>query len=180
MIISLCGFMGAGKSTIGKHLANWLGFRFTDLDSYIEKKFGCTVSAFFAASGEERFREEEYNALSEIFADNGKDLILALGGGTLTKPECAELVKSKSTVIYLYCNEEALFKRLVKGKAKRPLLADKSDAELKEHIRNLVSKRESAYTSAASITVDTSVWSISGIIGEISAKLPPYQENGKY
>ena len=112
---------------------------------------------FFAASGEARFREEEYNALSEIFADNGKDLILALGGGTLTKPECAELVKSKSTVIYLYCNEEALFKRLLKGKAKRPLLADKSDEELKEHIRNLVSKRESAYTSAASFTVDTSV-----------------------
>ena len=55
MIISLCGFMGAGKSTIGKHLANWLGFRFTDLDSYIEKKFGCTVSAFFARTASDSY-----------------------------------------------------------------------------------------------------------------------------
>ena len=173
MIISLCGFMGAGKSTIGKHLANWLGFRFTDLDSYIEKKFGCTVSAFFAASGEARFREEEYNALSEIFADNGKDLILALGGGTLTKPECAELVKSKSTVIYLYCNEEALFKRLLKGKAKRPLLADKSEEGLREEIRQLTAKREQIYKSAANFTVDTSIWGLNRIVGQIAELLPP-------
>lgn len=174
MVISLCGFMGAGKSTIGKHLANWLGFRFTDLDIYLERKFGCSISRFFAANGQERFREEEYNALAELLEENKRDMVLALGGGTPTKPECRELLHGKSFVIYLYCNENELYRRLLKGREKRPLLSGKSDEELKIHIGELIASREGLYKAIASATVDTSKWSVVRIINEISAKLPPY------
>lgn len=175
MVISLCGFMGAGKSTIGKHLANWLGFRFTDLDTYIEQRSGCSVSRFFAANGEERFRDEEYNALVELLGENKRDMILALGGGTLIKPECRELLCKKSLVIYLYCNEEQLYKRLLKGREKRPLLSGKSDEEMKIHIGELIASRKELYKASAHITVDTSKWSVTRIIKDISDRLPPYE-----
>ena len=173
MIISLCGFMGAGKSTVGKFLSNYLGTDFIDLDNMLEKRFGCSISDYFAKNGEESFRSEEYSALSEIFTKSKKNLVLALGGGTLTKPESAELVKNNSIVIYLYCSEEALYKRLVKGKAKRPLLADKSDEGLREEIRQLTAKREQIYKSAANFTVDTSIWGLNRIVGQIAELLPP-------
>ena len=126
-----------------------------------------------AKNGEESFRSEEYSALSEIFTKSKKNLVLALGGGTLTKPESAELVKNNSIVIYLYCSEEALYKRLVKGKAKRPLLADKSEEGLREEIRQLTAKREQIYKSAANFTVDTSIWGLNRIVGQIAELLPP-------
>ena len=66
MIISLCGFMGAGKSTVGKYLAQLLRYDFIDLDQYIEQKYNMTVNDFFAQKGEEAFRLEEYDSLSEI------------------------------------------------------------------------------------------------------------------
>ena len=79
MIISLCGFMGAGKSTVGKFLSNYLGTDFIDLDNMLEKRFGCSISDYFAKNGEEPFRAEEYDALSEIFTESKKNLVLALG-----------------------------------------------------------------------------------------------------
>lgn len=164
--------MGAGKSTVGKFLSNYLGIGFIDLDDMLEKRFGCSISDYFAKNGEESFRKEEYNALRDIFTRPEKDMVLALGGGTLTKPESAELVKNNSIVVYLYCSEDALYKRLVKGKARRPLLADKSEEGLREEIRLLTARREHIYKSAANFTVDTSIWGLERIIGQIAGLLP--------
>ena len=131
MIISLCGFMGVGKSTVGKYLAQFLRYKFIDLDRYIEAKHNKTVSEYFSEFGEESFRQEEYNSLKEIvgeFSCNGKEnLILALGGGTVTREACAELVRKSCCGIYLYCPKDELVMRLRKKRANRPLLQSKSD-----------------------------------------------------
>ena len=91
MIISLCGFMGSGKSTLGRGLASAYNCRFIDLDDYIEAKWAMSVSALFAKRGEEWFRNEECEALKEIVEEytylSSKEqytLVLALGGGTVT------------------------------------------------------------------------------------------------
>lgn len=159
MIISLCGFMGAGKSTIGKNLARDMGYKFIDLDSYLENKSGITVTEIFEKRGESGFREQEYLALEQIITENENHLntneesaffnknglVIALGGGTVTNSGCAALIKEKTLCIYLNCPKELLMKRLLKNNSKRPLVAGKSQTELDALITNLMIDRESAY-----------------------------------
>lgn len=170
MIISLCGFMGAGKSTIGKFLASHTGYAFIDLDRYIEAKRGCTIADFFAMAGEKKFREEEFRSLQEIiqeYTQKNNHLILALGGGTVMQPPCADLIKTKTLCLYLYCNQKELVKRLKRGAAKRPLLAGKSDRELEEHIMQLMQQRAAIYESCACAIIDTGDWNIRKVIERI-------------
>lgn len=166
MIISLCGFMGAGKSTIGKNLARDIGYKFIDLDSYLENKLGITVTEIFEKIGEDGFRNQEYLALQEIITEAEKHLIsinqkeesalldkhglvIALGGGTVTNSRCATLVKEKTFCIYLNCPKELLIKRLLKNNAKRPLVAGRSQTELDTFITNLMVSREPVYKDCA-------------------------------
>ncbi len=193
MIISLCGFMGAGKSTVGKYLAKMLGFAFIDLDSYIEQKLQMSVAEFFAAYGEPAFRKEELCSLKEVLGryaedicttDNadankdgnnsegsvnlsGKGLVLSLGGGTVIQQECAELVKEKTFCIYLYCSKEELVKRLKRNIAKRPVLQGKTDKELENHIENLMNQREGIYKSCANATINTASGNLQQVIDNI-------------
>ncbi len=193
MIISLCGFMGAGKSTVGKYLAKMLGFAFIDLDSYIEQKLQMSVADFFAACGEPAFRKEELCSLKEVLdkyskdiytTDNteadkdgnnrdgsvnlsGKGLVLSLGGGTVIQQECAQLVKEKTFCIYLYCSKEELAKRLKRNIAKRPVLQGKTDKELENHIENLMNQREGIYKSCANATINTASGNLATIIDRI-------------
>ena len=111
--------MGAGKSTIGKHLARITGYPFIDLDHYIEKRVGMSIPEFFKREGEEAFRAEELASLQEILEGDlsgedkkGKNLILSLGGGTVTREACATLIKEKTCCIYLYCKKEELARRV--------------------------------------------------------------------
>lgn len=157
-IVTLCGFMGAGKSTIGKTLAKILGFNFIDLDHYLEAKFNSTVSEFFSKYGEAKFREEELIALKEITAKvYPYGLILALGGGTLTTEECSEIVYKNSFCIYLNCITEVLAKRLLKNNgAKRPLLANKTPQEIIEFIAETKKRREPAYIKSSRLVLEIS------------------------
>ena len=170
MIISLCGFMGAGKSTVGKYLAQFLGYKFIDLDIYIEQKLGMSVSDFFSQNGEEAFRKEEFIALSEIveeFYRTKSNLILALGGGTVTREACASIVREKTTGVYLYCHKDELVRRLRKRTANRPLLQGKSDDELRIYIQNLMDAREGFYKSCAKYTISTQSGQLSRVIDDI-------------
>lgn len=159
--------MGAGKSTIGKKLAWYTGFRFIDLDNYIEAKLGCTVGAFFERYGEAAFRRAELEALREVIvaesggggahtsapeSEAGKGLILSLGGGTVVTPECAALVKEHTRCVYLNCPKTVLLKRLSRNCDKRPLLAGKTPEELDAFVTALVAERESVYKDCAHIT----------------------------
>lgn len=160
MILTLCGFMGTGKSTVGRRLALETGFDFIDLDDYIERKTGRTVREIFSSEGECRFRELERDALREIIKkyapeNHSAGLVLALGGGTVTLPECARLIKEHTRCIYLECSKTTLVSRLAKAGGKRPLLAGKTDRELEEQIGNLMNEREHIYRSCADMTVRT-------------------------
>ncbi len=157
-IIALCGFMGAGKTTVGKNLARYLGYKFIDLDWYLEEKFGCSVAEFFSINGEAMFRAKELDALKEIILsyekEDSKGLILALGGGALTNEYSSEIIKSHTTCIYLNCSNSLLIKRLAKSETERPLLAGKTSLELEKFIEQKKTEREDAYIISSKIIID--------------------------
>ncbi len=146
--IVLCGFMGCGKSTIGALLAKKTGMSFVDLDSYIEKKEGRTVSEIFADSGEEYFRTREREAAKELSEKKG--LVIASGGGTLTFEENVQSLKRSGTIVLLDIPVEVVAERL-KYDTTRPLLArpDKNEA-----MKALYEKRDPLYRAAADITIN--------------------------
>lgn len=162
--------MGAGKSTVGRLLARISGAGFIDLDHYVERQAGCSIREIFALRGESGFRELERSALSEIAGAYGAGkphLVLALGGGTLTVPECARLVREQTRCVYLACPQPALLERLLRNRGKRPLLASKTEAELESFIGELIHTREPLYRSCAQHTENTS----SGTAREIAERI---------
>ena len=173
MIITLCGFMGCGKSTLGRGLAQACGCRFIDLDDYIEAKWAMSVSTIFEKRGEQWFREEECNCLKEIVEEynylNSKTsytLVLALGGGTVTSAPSAAVVREHTTCVYLECPKETLLRRLVKNNSRRPLLAGKSEAEISASIDSLMQRREEIYRTSAHHIYHTAGKRMMEVIGD--------------
>lgn len=174
-VISLCGFMGAGKTTIGKNLARYMGYKFIDLDWYLEEKFGESVANYFDKYGEASFREQEVLALMEIITDykDSKGLVLALGGGALTNVQSANVIKESTVCVYLNCDNKTLLKRLLKSDTERPLLAGKSVSDLEQFIELKKLEREGAYMSSSKIVVDIIEGDkIVDILDKIFNKLP--------
>ncbi len=151
--VFLIGYMGAGKTTMGKSLAQVMGLEFIDLDNFIEARYSKTIKEIFAEVGETEFRQMERRALKEV-ADY-ENVILSLGGGTPCFFDNMEIVNAAGTSVYLKPTEEVLLKRLIKGKHKRPLLADKSDDEILQVIREQLAWREPFYLKA-NITFEAS------------------------
>lgn len=145
--IVLCGFMGCGKSTVGKNIARKSGKRFVDMDSFIEQKAGMSVSEIFEKYGEQGFRDMEHEACIELSRE--KNLIIASGGGALTFERNVEVFKQSDVIVLLDVSLDTIKLRLRDDK-KRPLLQrpdkDKAMAELYE-------KRLPLYKNAADVTV---------------------------
>lgn len=154
MTLALTGFMGSGKTSTGKILAERLGWPFADLDELVAEVAGKTIPEIFEESGEEAFRALEFNTLRLYLNSYQGDSVLALGGGTLTLPESRDLIKRNCRCIYLKADADALLENLTwKGEAgKRPLLSGGKD--LKERIEELLDARSATYESAADITVN--------------------------
>lgn len=152
MVISLTGFMGCGKSSVGRELAALLSMPFIDLDSHIEDSEGCKVTDIFRLKGEKEFRRMELAALREILREGNRNLVLALGGGTVTTSECAGLVRERTRCIYLRTRPETLESRLAENSSERPMLAGNG---LSERISELMAIREGMYLSAGHYIVDT-------------------------
>ena len=146
--IILCGFMGCGKSTVGALLAKKTGMAFIDLDSYIEKKQGMTVSDIFEKYGEPRFRELEREAARELSQKNS--MVIAAGGGTLTFQENVDTLRTSGKIILLDLPLDTVAKRL-ENDTTRPLLnrPDKLEA-----MKALFEKRLPIYKAAADIIVN--------------------------
>ncbi|MCS7052573.1 MAG: shikimate kinase [Ignavibacterium sp.] len=149
-LIFLIGFMTAGKSTIGKILANTLGWNFIDLDQEIEKVEGKSIDKIFRDNGEEYFRNLESMVLNKI--SSKKKYVIALGGGTVERPENFNLIKKKGIVIYLEISTQEALRRL-RFKRNRPVLFIDStekitDEELLKRINNIFEKRLSIYEKA--------------------------------
>lgn len=148
--IYLCGFMGAGKTTISRLLAGRLRYIFVDLDHYIEKKEHKTVSSIFSKFGEKHFRKLEQRYLRELSAWNS--VVVALGGGTLSDFETVEYVKISGLLVYINIDIPTVISR-VKRNRKRPLLLDqngtvKPDDVLENELSELYEKRRPLYEMA--------------------------------
>ena len=152
--IILIGYMGAGKTTIGKALSKELGITFYDLDWYIESRMRKTVSEIFAERGEEGFRKIEYNMLHEVA--EFEDVIISCGGGTPCFFDNMDYLNQQGQVVYLKAEPEVLYKHLQMGKVERPLLKGKSKEDLLTFIKEQLEKREAFYMKAR-YTLDVSL-----------------------
>ena len=152
--IILIGYMGAGKTTIGKALSKELGVIFYDLDWYIESRMRKTVSEIFAERGEEGFRKIEYNMLHEVA--EFEDVIISCGGGTPCFFDNMDYLNQQGQTVYLKAEPEVLYKHLQMAKVERPLLKGKSKEELLTFIKEQLEKREPFYTKAR-YTLDVSL-----------------------
>ena len=144
--IILIGYMGAGKTTIGKALSKELGVIFYDLDWYIESRMRKTVSQIFAERGEEGFRKIEHNMLHEVA--EFEDVIISCGGGTPCFFDNMDYLNQQGQVVYLKADPEVLYKHLMMAKTERPLIKGKSHDELLTFIREQLEKREPFYSKA--------------------------------
>ena len=164
--------MGAGKTTMGAVLARQLGAPFTDLDSVIEQKQGCSISQIFSEKGEAGFREIEEDVFESVLEEHISEhpetiddfskctLVLSLGGGIVTTEGCRDLIKRFTYCIWVRSDLSKISGRLQGAEAsKRPMLdvpgADSPDAEsLLKHIMELYAAREPLYRSLAQKVLD--------------------------
>ena len=144
--IFLTGYMGSGKTTLGRALAAEIGIPFIDLDHYIEKRFCKTIAQLFAENGEGGFREIERRMLHEV--GEFEDVIISTGGGTPCFFDNIEYMNAQGTTVYLDVPVERLHIRLSIAKGKRPLIKDKNDEELMEFITEQLAKRAPHYSKA--------------------------------
>jgi len=152
--IILIGYMGAGKTTVGKALSKELGIPFYDLDWYIETRHRKKVAQIFAEAGEEAFRKIEYNMLHEVA--EFEDVIISCGGGTPCFFDNMEYLNQQGQVVYLKATPEVLYSHLLMSKNERPLLKGKTPDELIAYIREQLTKREHYYNKAR-YTLDVSL-----------------------
>lgn len=142
MLIFLTGFMGSGKTTAGRLLAEGLNYDFIDLDELIEEHEGKAITEIFAEKGEDYFRKTEAEVLDSLLGRT--NLVVALGGGTACFHDNMQKMKSSGITVYLKVSPGILARRLSHGTA-RPLVAGKTGTELKNHIRRLLAGREGWY-----------------------------------
>jgi shikimate kinase len=144
--IYLLGFMGSGKSYLGKWLSEKFNLNFLDLDEFLEDTMNLSIPQIFSSIGENEFRENEANLLRKT-ADFSKNII-SCGGGTPCFNDNMKWIKNHGISIYLKTSEELLFKRLNNQKAGRPLISNMSDDDLKKFISMKLTEREKFYEQA--------------------------------
>jgi shikimate kinase len=147
--IVLLGYMGCGKSTIANKLSGMIQIPYVDLDEFIEKKSNLTINQIFEQHGEIYFRKLERNCFVELL-QTPESFIIGLGGGTPCYANNHELLVSDDVVsIYLKASIDTLYNRLVFNKSKRPLIANKSEAEMREFIAKHLFDRSFYYNHAS-------------------------------
>ena len=144
--IFLTGYMGAGKTTLGKAFARKLNLPFVDLDWYMEERFHKTVGELFVERGEAGFRELEKNMLHEVGAF--EDVVISTGGGAPCFFDNMDFMNRNGKTVFLNVHPDVLFRRLRVAKQQRPILQCKQDDELKEFIIRALEKRTPFYSQA--------------------------------
>ncbi|MGB3288922.1 MAG: shikimate kinase [Burkholderiaceae bacterium] len=167
--VFLVGMMGAGKTTIGRHLARSLGREFMDLDHELEARCGVRVSLIFDIEGEEGFRRRETAALDECSRKSG--VVLATGGGAVLAPRNRDYLKERGVVVYLRASPEELFRRLARDRS-RPLL---QTADPQGRIRELVEQREPLYAGIADLTIETGAMPVAQAVRTLVSMLQQHE-----
>ncbi len=148
MNIVLCGFMGAGKTVVGKELAKVMGRKFVDTDELVEQETGMAIAAVFAARGEDYFRELEFEACKKVA--EMKNVVVSTGGGAMTFERNVKAIKKGSKVVFLDASFDVICDRVGNG-ATRPLFKNRENA------KKLFEERRSKYLSAADYIVDGNI-----------------------
>jgi shikimate kinase len=162
--IFLTGFMGCGKTSVGRLLANRLGYGFVDLDEAIVTQEGASIRDIFATRGEPAFRLMESRVLATIAAGSG--LVVSTGGGAVLDPENRQVMRRSGVIVNLTAGVEAIASRLT-GDSERPLLQGDASAE---RIRNMLESREEFYADA-DLRLDTTGKPVDAVAAEIIAAL---------
>ncbi|MCK4573170.1 MAG: shikimate kinase [candidate division Zixibacteria bacterium] len=167
--VFIIGFSGSGKSTIGRRLARRLKANFFDTDAIIEQKEGRQISEIFTDEGERYFRRLEKAVILGLLEKRLYNKVIALGGGAFEMVAIRNEVQNTGPVIYLRCSQRELYRRL-KDKNDRPLLLRPSGQDLRDRIRELVSRREKNYTKA-DIVLSTTRRSIEQTVRELVLRI---------
>jgi len=164
--IALIGFMGAGKTAVGRALAEKLGKKFIEMDSLIEQKAGKSIPEIFQQDGEIAFREIEIEVVKEV--SRGKNLVIACGGGVVLNKINIDRLREESIIVYLTASPRAVLKRISNDAEVRPLLKVDNPSST---IRELLRFRKPFYERAADIKVATSNLDINSVVEQIITKL---------
>ena len=144
--IFLIGFMGAGKSTLGKKLAKAIGYQFVDSDKEISNQQGVTISVLFDTKGEAYFRQLEKEFIEQL--DSNENYVVATGGGLPIYNDLMNTLNEKGITLYLRVKPSTLLLRLKEGQKKRPLIANLNEEQLHAFISEKLVERESTYLKA--------------------------------
>ena len=144
--IFLIGYMGAGKTSVGRALAHRYGLEHIDLDWRIEQRFHQKISDMFTEIGEEGFRRRERNMLHEVM--EMEDVVVSVGGGTPCFFNNMELMNAAGQTIYLQCSVDVLIERIMHSQNKRPIVANKTKEELMDFVAKHLAEREAFYMLA--------------------------------
>jgi|SRR5690606_24077186 len=172
MKISLIGYMGSGKTTIGKELAQKLNVEFLDLDELIQNHTQKSIPELFTMSGEIKFRKIEREVLLQTL-DSDKNYVLAVGGGTPVYYDNMDLIQQHTTSVYLRSNPRFLAERLILEKSNRPMIAHLNNEDLPEFVAKHLFERRNFYEKA-DFTLDISSKSVDEITSEIIRHLPDF------
>ena len=170
MVITLIGFRGVGKSSVGPQLAARLGWTCVDADQLIVERAGQSIPEIFSEEGEPRFREIEAAVLSDVLQQNQS--VVATGGGAVLNAQTRGLMREAGPVVWLRASVETIWSRIaqsMQAKGDRPALTDRDP---REEVEWLIQQREPIYAEAATLTVDTDDRAVSEIVDEISTRLP--------
>ena len=147
--IFLIGYMGSGKTTVGRVLARRYGIEHIDLDWRIEQRFHQKIADMFATIGEEGFRRREQNMLHEVM--EMEDVVVSVGGGTPCFFDNMEQMNVAGQTIYLQCTVDVLVERIMRSQNKRPIVANKPQEELTQFVAEHLAEREPIYLRAKHI-----------------------------
>ncbi|MHB1463205.1 MAG: shikimate kinase [Armatimonadota bacterium] len=151
--IALIGFMGCGKSSIGRRLASAFNYQYLDTDILIEEKTGMSVTDYFSTNGEEAFRNLEHETIIGLEQQNG--VVIATGGGAPLNPDNVISLRKHCSIIWLSASPEVTLRR-VGDRNSRPLLRDSNDPL--QTIIDMYQQREPIYRAAADKRIDTSIF----------------------
>lgn len=163
MRVILIGFMGVGKTSVGKALSKKLNMDFIDTDCEIEKITNHTINDIFEKYGEKHFRKLENKILKDLVQNNDK--IISTGGGIIVSKENYEILKKEENVIFLDASTETIIQHLSKEKCKRPLLKDSKN--LYKKIDDLMSTRYEKYKEVCNIRIDVNGKNIDEVVSQI-------------
>ena len=164
--IALIGFMGTGKTAVGKALAEKLDKEFIEMDALIEQKAGKTIPEIFEQDGEIRFRELEIEVAKQV--SGKKNTVIACGGGVVLNKINVDRLRQECVIVHLTASPEAILRRTSGDENERPLLKATNKAL---NIRELLRFRKPFYERAADIAIDTSKLNIDSVVEQIIKKV---------